>query len=32
MLWVVVVLAVFSAADYFLKFYRSLGFAEKPVR
>ncbi len=28
MLWVVLVLAVFSAADYFLKFYRSLGFAE----
>ncbi len=28
MLWVVVVLAVFSAADYFVKFYRSLGFAE----
>ncbi len=28
MLWVVVVLAVLSAADYFLKFYRSLGFAE----
>lgn len=32
MLWVVVVLAVFSAVDYFLKFYRSLGFAEKPPR
>lgn len=31
MLWVVVVLAVFSAADYFLRFYRSLGFAE-PAR
>ncbi|MEE9126177.1 MAG: CDP-diacylglycerol--glycerol-3-phosphate 3-phosphatidyltransferase [Planctomycetota bacterium] len=31
MLWVVVVLAVLSAADYFLKFYRSLGFAE-PAR
>ncbi len=28
MLWVVVVLAVFSATDYFVKFYRSLGFAE----
>ena len=28
MLWVVLVLAVFSAADYFLKFYRSLGFSE----
>ncbi len=28
MLWVVLVLAVFSAADYFLKFYRSLGFAD----
>ncbi len=32
MLWVVVVLAVFSAADYFLKFYRSLGFAEPASR
>ena len=31
MLWVVLVLAVFSAADYFLKFYRSLGFAD-PAR
>jgi CDP-diacylglycerol--glycerol-3-phosphate 3-phosphatidyltransferase len=30
MLWAVVVLAVFSAVDYFLKFYRSLGFADKP--
>jgi CDP-diacylglycerol--glycerol-3-phosphate 3-phosphatidyltransferase len=26
-LWVVVLLAVFSAADYFLKFYRQLGLA-----
>ena len=31
MLWVVVVLAVFSAADYSLKFYRGLGFAD-PAR
>ncbi|TDI13476.1 MAG: CDP-diacylglycerol--glycerol-3-phosphate 3-phosphatidyltransferase [Acidobacteria bacterium] len=31
-LWVVLVLAVFSAADYFLKFYRSLGFAEPAGR
>jgi CDP-diacylglycerol--glycerol-3-phosphate 3-phosphatidyltransferase len=29
-LWVVVVLAVFSAADYFIRFYRSLGFADQP--
>jgi CDP-diacylglycerol--glycerol-3-phosphate 3-phosphatidyltransferase len=30
-LWIVVVLAVFSAGDYFVKFYRRLGFARGPA-
>jgi CDP-diacylglycerol--glycerol-3-phosphate 3-phosphatidyltransferase len=30
-LWIVVALAVFSAGDYFVKFYRRLGFARGPA-
>lgn len=31
-LWVVMILAIFSAADYFIKFYRRLGLNRAPAR